>query len=283
MSTARISTYMSSPVYVVRPTDTLAYARNLILEKSVSRLVVVNNDSKPVGVLTVSDIAKTLILGPERGLDEILVREVMSKPPIVIEETKTIKTAARLMLKHKIGGLPVVSKSGTLVGIITRTDLVKAFAERYEGVYLVRDLMRKRFPVLRKSHSIFYAAKLIEADISGKAVVLDEEGRPIGVVTKRDIAFMELSLLSKRGKEGFRKVKSSHPAKEEISLTRFYLVPLVEEVMSNDLVTIRTDESATEAAKIMIEREIGCLPVVDDSGRAVGLLTKIEFLYAIAL
>ncbi|MEM1872989.1 MAG: CBS domain-containing protein [Acidilobaceae archaeon] len=283
MGVARVSTYMSSPVHVVHPTDTLAYARNLLLEKGVSRLVVVDDDEKPVGVLTLSDIARVIMLGSERELDEILVREVMSKPPVVIEESKTLKTAARLMLKHKIGGLPVVDEEGALVGIVTRTDLVRAFADRYEGRYTVRDLMRKSFPVLRRSHSIYYAAKLIEADISGKAVVLDEEGRPVGVVTRRDIAFLDLSLLSRRGKESYRKVKARHPARGELSPARLYLVPLVEDVMSSDVVTTKPSADAAEAARVMLEHGIGCLPVVDEAGRAIGLLTKIEILYAIAL
>lgn len=283
MSIARVSTYMTSPVIVVRPSDTLAHARNLFLERGVSRLVVVNDEYKPIGVITISDLTRMMLMGLERGLDEILVREVMSKPPIVINETKTVKTASRLMLKHKIGGLPVVDNDGVLTGIITRTDLLKAFAERYDGRYTVGEMMRKSFPVARRNHSIYYVSKLIESDASGKVVVIDDEGRPIGVVTKRDIAFMELALLSKRGKEGYRKVKSIHPSKETPLATRFYLVPLVEEVMSENVITARPSDDAANAARVMLEKEIGCLPVVDDYGRAIGLLTKIEILYVLAL
>jgi acetoin utilization protein AcuB len=50
----------------------------------------------------------------------------MRIPLITVTPYNTVEEAALLMLKHKIGGLPIVS-NGTLVGIVTTTDLLKAF------------------------------------------------------------------------------------------------------------------------------------------------------------
>ena len=46
---------------------------------------------------------------------------------ITVTPYNTVEDAARLMLKHKIGGLPIVADNGKLVGIVTTTDLLRAF------------------------------------------------------------------------------------------------------------------------------------------------------------
>ena len=56
----------------------------------------------------------------------------------------------------------------------------------------------------------------------------------------------------------------------------------VSEVMTRDPITISPRDSVTEAAEIMIENKIGCLPVVDDHGRVVGILTEGDFVALMA-
>ncbi|MNN93831.1 inosine 5'-monophosphate dehydrogenase [compost metagenome] len=63
---------------------------------------------------------------------------------------------------------------------------------------------------------------------------------------------------------------------------REYFVPLAKDIMSEDLVTIKGDEDAAYAAQIMVANGIGALPVVDDEGRLIGLITKHEFVKAVA-
>lgn len=275
--TARVSTYMSSPVYVVKPTDTLSYARNLMLSKDISRLVVVDDYMKPIGIITITDIANTLISNPEKLPDDITVREVMSTDVKVIEYNKTIKTAAYIMLKYSIGGLPVVDEFGELVGIITRSDLVRAFSERYKGVFRVSDVMRRDVSIARSSHSISYVIKLINTDPSAKVVVVDEDGKPIGVITRRDIAFLEP--LTRRGKESYVKRRVESPIVEgKLVLARKYLVPLAEDIMTPNPIVAQLEEDAATAASRMVEHRIGCLPVVDENGVLKGILTKREIL-----
>src|ERR671914_1766621 len=54
------------------------------------------------------------------------VREVMSRPPIVVREETTLEEAARVMLDRGIGCLPVVAADGGMVGILTESDLTGA-------------------------------------------------------------------------------------------------------------------------------------------------------------
>ncbi len=56
---------------------------------------------------------------------------------------------------------------------------------------------------------------------------------------------------------------------------------IVSEVMSDSVVTVGTDESAEKAAQIMLDRRIGCLPVVDADGRLDGILSETDLLQAL--
>jgi acetoin utilization protein AcuB len=58
-------------------------------------------------------------------LAQTRVRAAMASSPVSIPESETVEFAAKLMLQHKVGGLPVVN-DGRVVGIVTTTDLLKA-------------------------------------------------------------------------------------------------------------------------------------------------------------
>ena len=74
-----------------------------------------------VGILTERDIREhTGYLGSTR------VNAAMRTALITVTPFNTVEDAARLMLKHKIGGLPIVA-DGKLVGIVTTSDLLRAF------------------------------------------------------------------------------------------------------------------------------------------------------------
>jgi CBS domain-containing protein len=278
----RISSYMTTNVEVVTPSDSLAHARKLMLRRGISRLVVVDEEdvTRPIGILTVTDIVEALVGKlSQRPIEAIMVREVYTPDPIVIESTKTIKTAASLMLKHKVGGLPVVGSDGRLVGIITRTDITRAFAERYRGSYKVSDIMRTGFTKAYRGHSIYHVARLLLADPAGKVVVVEED-KPIGVIAKRDLAFASIPL-HERGAR-FYKVKTLHRYRDKIVGLRIYTVPIAEDIMTPNPITVPLDMDASEAASIMVRENIGVLPVVDEARFIKGVLTKIEILGAVA-
>jgi acetoin utilization protein AcuB len=60
-------------------------------------------------------------------LAELQVQEIMSQNPITVFQDDTVERAAQLMLEHTISGLPVVDDAGGLVGIITQSDIFRAF------------------------------------------------------------------------------------------------------------------------------------------------------------
>jgi acetoin utilization protein AcuB len=104
----------------VGPLDTLAHAKS-IMDAGRFRRVPVVEAGLLVGILSDRDIR-------EHGgyLVFTLVSGAMHSELITLKPTDTVETAARLMLKHKIGGIPVVDER-LVIGIVTTTDLLKAF------------------------------------------------------------------------------------------------------------------------------------------------------------
>ena len=60
-------------------------------------------------------------------LDKLKVRDIMQKKVVTVNEDATIEEAALIMYNNKVGGLPVISEVGAVVGIITATDILKTF------------------------------------------------------------------------------------------------------------------------------------------------------------
>jgi acetoin utilization protein AcuB len=123
-----------TPVTVGRATPVLE-ARRMMLERRVRHLLVTEHD-KLVGIVTDRDIrlnmpspATTLSVWELNYLlARLTVGEVMTKSVIVVDPERDAREAAAILLSEKIGALPVLDGE-TLVGIVTETDFLRAFAE----------------------------------------------------------------------------------------------------------------------------------------------------------
>jgi acetoin utilization protein AcuB len=126
-----VRNWMTPDPITISPSTTLPQAQQIMMEKNVRRLPVVWND-KLVGILTFGDIreakpseANTLsVYELNYLLDRLTVKAIMTPDPITVEPDSNIEQSATLMVKHKIGGMPVVEED-RLVGIITETDLCR--------------------------------------------------------------------------------------------------------------------------------------------------------------
>jgi acetoin utilization protein AcuB len=116
----QIVNLMTPDPQTIRSHDTLSKAKS-IMDAGTFRRVPVVDDGRLVGILTERDLHKySGFLGSTR------VNAAMRTSVVTITPYNTVEDAARLMLKHKIGGLPIVL-ADTLVGIVTTTDLLRAF------------------------------------------------------------------------------------------------------------------------------------------------------------
>jgi len=116
----QILNLMTADPVTVSSRDTLAMAKSIMDTGRFRRTPVVDN-GKLVGILTERDIRE------HTGyLESTRVDAAMRTALITVGPGATVEDAARLMLQHKIGGLPIVDE-GRLVGIVTTSDLLKAF------------------------------------------------------------------------------------------------------------------------------------------------------------
>lgn len=106
----------------VSPSDTVATARGKMQAGNFRRLPVVEN-GKLVGLVTDRDLRQHV--GHE---DRVKITAAMTETLITVTPATTLESAAQLLLKRKIGGLPVV-ENGKLVGIITTSDVLTAFLD----------------------------------------------------------------------------------------------------------------------------------------------------------
>jgi CBS domain-containing protein len=121
---------MGSPV-TLKPDDTLALANDVISLGRIRHIPVVE-DGKLRGMLTERDLmgaAATQIFGLKQSsktalLKSVQIRDVMKKRVVTVAPDTPIKDAAHLLADKKIGCLPVVSE-GTLVGLVTTTDILR--------------------------------------------------------------------------------------------------------------------------------------------------------------
>ena len=124
----RVGHRMKQGVVTVKPTDSFRYAMDLIRSRGIRHLPVVEGQ-QVVGIVTDRDLRQAAA-SPATSLsihelhyllDKIRVADIMTKAVITISPDDTVEDAARLLLKHRIGGLPVV-RQGKLVGILTETS-----------------------------------------------------------------------------------------------------------------------------------------------------------------
>jgi len=145
----RIEDFMTRRVVTVTPDTSILAAAKLMLENHISGLPVVDTSAHVVGIISESDLLRDdgkgvdgspwlqMMVGPDAlpgepaQLGARKVGDVMTRGPVTVAPGASIAQACRLMEQHGIKRLPVV-ENDTLVGLIARADLVRAFAQSTE-------------------------------------------------------------------------------------------------------------------------------------------------------
>jgi len=135
-----IKEWMSRPVITIRHDESLNDAAKLFRSRVISMLPVVK-DCALTGIITDGDLKRAM---PSDAttldrfelpalLDDIKVGSIMTKTVITIPLDYTVDEAAGIMLKKGISGMPVMDRSGEMIGIITKSDIFRCFVS-FTGV-----------------------------------------------------------------------------------------------------------------------------------------------------
>ena len=118
----KVKDAMQTNVVTVSPTDTVEEVIELVRKTGHMGYPVVGD--KLVGIVTFSDLQKI----PVEKSKEIKVEDVMSKDLVVVAPEESLESALRKLIEKDIGRLPVVS-NGELVGIVTRSDIIRCYVK----------------------------------------------------------------------------------------------------------------------------------------------------------
>ena len=140
----RVRELMTGAPITVAPDTAMLDARHLMVKERIRHLLV-TEDGKLAGIVTDRDVRLNL---PSRAtslsvwevnhlLTKLTVGEVMTASVITVGPDRHARDAAQLMLDHKIGALPVVD-GGLLIGIVTETDLLRAFVRSADEAAALR-------------------------------------------------------------------------------------------------------------------------------------------------
>ena len=140
-------------------------------------------------------------------------KDIMTRDVITISGNDTVEQAAKIMLEHRIGGLPVV-ENGRVIGMFTESDFISKRVDIPHGISSIPELLGHWFT---------------------------------GVSVE--------SILSQASKKP------------------------VKEVMSDNIVFVSSSTSLTTTVKIMMDRDLNRLPVIDD-GKLVGIIARRDILQA---
>jgi CBS domain-containing protein len=127
----KLKEIMQKKLHTISPDDRVIHARRMMIDENVARLPVVDQGTL-VGIISDTEITfalasvkRSISLGRQKhALDELRVEDVMKTPTIWTEPGMTASEAAKVMIKNNIGSLPLI-ENNKIVGIITRTDLIK--------------------------------------------------------------------------------------------------------------------------------------------------------------
>ncbi len=126
---------MTTPVLTLPAAASFQEAFKLMHDRKIRRIPVVDQQQRLIGIISERDLLHAAP-SPATSLSiwemnyllwKLTVGDLMTKQVFVVDPDTAIEDAAQLMLEHKIGGLPVVDADEHVIGVITETDIFKAF------------------------------------------------------------------------------------------------------------------------------------------------------------
>ena len=144
----RVRDVMTTNIISISKYETILAAANILTERNISGLPVVDKENKVLGIITQADILSMVgvsrehtfkdllryMLGeklPERKIGDF-VGDIMTSPALTIKPEANIADAVKTMDEKRIRRLTVVDEQNQLIGILTRADILKAVISRLQ-------------------------------------------------------------------------------------------------------------------------------------------------------
>ncbi len=288
-------------------TTPLSDVVRLLLGSIFTGLPVLDDQGRPVGVITQGDLIRKGGLPLRLGLlaesgenrrEAVLgllasrrAAEVMTTPAIMIAEDRPLAEAVDLMLYREVKRLPVVDKNGRLTGILSRLDIFRTVmreapdwntfqAQKIEVKQLkhVADILRRDTQTVSPETTLDRVIQLIDCSDIQRVAVVGPNGVLQGIISDRD-----LLRYFKSGQKGIwhllaKKKQAAEQRDCRGDLQQCLTETTAETVMTAELTTVNEEMLIEEAIRLMIDKGLKRLPVVDAAGRFKGMISRASLL-----
>jgi len=262
---------MKAPITIDKE-STIADVVKIMLDKKISRVLVTEN-GKINSITTEKDLGLFLLKDKsDRTLQQIPLSE-LARSLLTIPQSTDIQKCAKMMLDNNIGSVGILSEDKKIVGIITKTDLVKYFASNHQNEKKVGDYMSENYYWVYSDASLSdVASKMLEYRIS-RLIVRNKEEIPVGIISFRDLFEIVMSMGAQRDIVFPKSFDSEHG----LGKTQY-----ADEVMKNEILTVGYNDDLSQACQTLLDGKINGAGVLSDSGKLIGILSKTNIIKAIA-
>jgi CBS domain-containing protein len=271
--------YMTTRIVVCSRSATLLDVQERLSNQRVSRIVVVDTNGDPIGIISEKDVMRFILTdNSRRGLEEMRAHEVMSPSLISIKLNAPMAEAAEVMIRGNISSLAV--NSNRFEGIVTKGDVVNYLGLTKRRSHSVGQFMTPHPITVKPSQSIFSTIASMTQNKISRVVVVDQNQMVQGIITLADFTLLlgySLINLSKKLTVTDARAPAADFLKraEAIGLT-------AKDFMTHDPFTIGQTFDLAEAARLMMKHGISGLPVTDNSTRLIGIVSKTDITQAVA-
>jgi CBS domain-containing protein len=277
MEKTLVRNWMTADVVTIAPETHLYDARRIMDAEKIRALPVLKNHSLK-GIVTRRDLLRADLSTAqleskqsEKNLKVETVGRVMSPEVVQIDSESPVAKAARVMLENKIESLPVIKNHKDMVGIITSSDLFRVIEEelpRLETQSPVRNYMSYEPVTITPDQSLLEVHRIMGWKRIRVLPVLDESEELVGIITRTDVMSADPSRLYNRGHQ-----------EESLKVQ----LQSVQDAMTAAPITIRENAPITEAARLMRTHKFHSLPVVDERGKLIGIITDSDLFRLIVM
>lgn len=261
---------MSAPITIDIESTTDEVVKTMI-GKKIGRVLVTEN-GKITSIITEKDLGLFLLKDKsDRTLQQIPTRELV-KPILTISQSTKSQDGAKIMLENSIGSLGIISNEKDIVGIITKTDLIKNFAKNHQNEKTVGQYMSTHYTWVYSDVLLNEAvSKMVEDKIS--RVIIKNKGEiPIGIITFRDLFNLVITMGAQRDVIFPKSFESEHGMGKTLK---------VDEVMKNEIITVSYSDDLAKVCQLLIENNINGVGVLSNKGDLIGILSKTDIIKAI--
>lgn len=295
-----VSEVMTRDVVTLSPETPVRQAWQLMFEKVIKAIPVIESNGTVVGIVTDEDLFEragiqqrlsvAIRMDPSEVHNELQeletsplkVSDVMSHPVTTVSENETIGIATARMVKAGLKRLPVVDENGKLVGMLSRLDILRQVAHSPNpklpehiaphAVRTIKDVMTSRIPLVNEDDELSTIIEKFAVCDSHRLVVVDETGKAIGLVSDSDVVTRvqpaKRSSILSAFRRGGRPVAGKETAYD---------------LMSPQPLTAPPDLPVVDAIQKMLAESRKWMVVVDDQGKPLGLVDRQILLEAVTV